>query len=337
MSLSEADTCRKHVVPRLQAAGWDNESHDINEQRTFTDGRIVAFGNRVFRQRQKRADFILRYTRDFAIAVVEAKADFKLPADGLQQAKEYAQMLGLKFAYSTNGPAIVEHDFLTGRETERGDFPTPAELWTRLHSKDRLSDEATQHLLTPSQLLSGKPPRYYQEIAINRALQAILTGQPRVLLTMATGTGKTFVAYQICWKLWNSGWSRSGNRPRPRILYLSDRNILVDQPKDGIFATFDKARHKIENGEAIKSREMYFATYQAIARDERRPGLYKQYAPDFFDLVIVDECHRGSARDESNWREIPLLRQPGLHLQSQAGHRGRLSRAVSRAPDSDYV
>jgi hypothetical protein len=158
-------------------------------------------------------------------------------------------------------------------------------------------------LLAPYYHLSGKPPRYYQEIAINRAVQAILQGKPRVLLTMATGTGKTIVAFQICWRLWNSRWNRTGDYGRPRILYLADRNVLVDDPKDKIFAPFGDARWKIE-GEANKYREMYFSTYQAIARDERRPGLYRDYSPDFFDLIIVDECHRGSARDESNWRDI---------------------------------
>jgi type I restriction enzyme R subunit len=162
-------------------------------------------------------------------------------------------------------------------------------------------------LLTPSYIQAGKTPRYYQEIAINRTIQAIFQGKRRVLLTMATGTGKTLVAFQICWKLWNARWNKSGEYKRPKILYLADRNILVDDPKDKDFAPFGDARWKIENGTANKGREIYFSTYQSIAKDERRPGLYKEYAPDFFDLIIVDECHRGSARDESNWREILTL------------------------------
>ena len=161
--------------------------------------------------------------------------------------------------------------------------------------------------------MPGKPLRYYQEIAINRVICAILSGQNRVLLNMATGTGKTDVAFHICWKLWSTRWNRAGEPRRPRILFLSDRSILVDDPKDKQFAPFGDARWKIQ-GEAIKSREMYFATYQAIARDERRPGLYRDYSPDFFDLVIVDECHRGSARDESNWREILEYFQPAYQL-----------------------
>src|SRR5207244_2208006 len=152
-----------------------------------------------------------------------------------------------------------------------------------------------------------------QEIAINRAIEAILKGDQRLLLTMATGTGKTVVAFQICWKLWSAGWNRTGEYRKPKILYLADRNILVDDPKDKIFTPFGDARWKIE-GEAVKSREMYFATYQAIARDEHRPGLYREYPRDFFDLVIVDECHRGSARDESNWREILEYFDPAFQL-----------------------
>jgi type I restriction enzyme R subunit len=313
--MNEADTCRKYVVPRLVAAGWDNDPHSINEQKTFTDGRIVVAGSKVRRRPQKRADYLLRYTRDFPIAVVEAKADYKLPGDGMQQAKDYAEILGLHFAYSTNGQGIVEFDYLTGQERLLDDFPTPDELWARLRSGLGLADDAAaRRLLTPSYHEGGKSPRYYQEIAINRALGAILGGRRRVLLTMATGTGKTQVAFQICWKLWNARWNRTGEHRRPKILYLADRNILIDDPKDKDFAPFREARWKIENGEAVKSREMYFAIYQAIARDERRPGLYREFAPDFFDLIFVDECHRGSARDESNWREILEYFEPAYQI-----------------------
>jgi type I restriction enzyme, R subunit len=301
MPLNEADTCRKYVLPKLYAASWTDEQ--INEQRTFTDGRIVIAGKRPIRRPQKRADYLLRYQRDFAIAIVEAKALYKKPGDGLQQAKEYAQILGLNFAYSTNGNGIVEHDFLTGKETDLSEFPTPDELWQRQQAAEGITPETAQRLFAPYNRVSGKPSRYYQEIAINRSVQAILQGKKRVLLTLATGTGKTEVAFQICWKLWSSNWNRRGGFQHPRILYLADRNILVDVPKDNEFAPFGDARWKIE-GEAVKSREMYFSIYQAIARDSNRPGLYREYPRDFFDLIIVDECHRGSARDESNWREI---------------------------------
>lgn len=311
MPLNEADTCRTYVLPKLYSADW--EDAQISEQKSFTDGRIVIAGSRPIRRPQKRADYILRYRRDFPIAVVEAKAVYRTSGDGLQQAKEYAQILGLKFAYATNGSSIIEHDFLTGLENELEDFPKPSELWARLRAAEGITEEVGERLLTPYYHLSGKSPRYYQEIAINVAVQAILQGKKRVLLTLATGTGKTVVAFQICWKLTNSLWNRTGEHRRPRILYLADRNVLIDEPKDKIFAPFGDARHKIE-GEAVKSREMYFAIYQAIAKDERRPGLYREYPRDFFDLVIVDECHRGSARDESNWREILEYFEPAFQL-----------------------
>lgn len=312
--MNEADTCRKFVVPKLQAAGWDTEPHRINEQVTFTDGRIIVTGRKARRRPGKRADYILRYRPDMPIAVVEAKPEYKTPGEGLQQAKDYAEILGLKFVFATNGLSIVEFDYTTGKERVISAFPTPEELWTRLRGKEKISHEQAHRLLTPIYNLSGKPPRYYQVIAINLAVQAILQGKRRILLTMATGSGKTLVAFQVCWKLWTSRWNREGTHRRPRILYLSDRNILIDDPKDKTFAPFGDARWKIEKGEAKKGREMYFAIYQAIARDERRPGLYRDYPPDFFDLIIVDECHRGSASDTSNWREILEYFEPAFQL-----------------------
>ena len=313
---TEADTCRKFVVPKLQAAGWDNDPHSIAEQRYFTAGRIVVRGSRAERRKGKRADYLLRYTRDMPIAVVEAKSEDEEAATGLQQSKDYAEILKLKFAYATNGREIIEHDYITGLERTIQNFPAPAELWSRLRAAEKLTDDsAAQRLLTPFNLTSGKIPHYYQEIAIHRAVQSILQGKRRVLLTMATGTGKTVVAFQICWKLWSSKWNAKGDPNRkPRILYLSDRNFLVDDPKDKTFAPFGDARHKIEGGLVVHSRELYFATYQSIAKDERRPGLYKEFAPDFFDLIIVDECHRGSAKEDSNWREILEYFAPAYQL-----------------------
>ena len=249
------------------------------------------------------------------LAVVEAKPSYKLAGDGLQQAKDYAAVLGIKFAYSTNGHGIVEFDYTTGKERELETFPSPKELWDRYRSAESLTDDQTaDKLLTPSNTVVGKGQRYYQEIAINRVLKALLQGKKRILLTMATGTGKTAVAFQICWNLWSTRWNRAGEHRRPKILYLADRNILIDDPKDKMFTTFGDARWKIENGEVNKGREMYFAIYQAIAEDENRPGLYKEYAKEFFDLIIVDECHRGSAKDQSNWREILSYFQPAFQL-----------------------
>jgi len=302
-------------VPKLQVAGWDSEPYSIAEQRTITDGRIVPVGKGFVRRLSKRVDYLLRYRRDFPLAVVEAKPEYKTAADGLQQAKQYAEMLGLSFAYASNGPDTIEFDYFTGLEKSITGYPSPEELWQRYRAgKSLTNDTEVQQLLTPINFALRQGERYYQEIAINRAVEAIVTGKPRILLTMATGTGKTPVAFQICWKLWNARWNRTGEHRRPKILYLSDRNILIDDPKDKIFAQFGDARAKIENGQAIKSREIYFSIYQALAKDERRPGLYKEYAPDFFDLIIIDECHRGSARDESNWREILEYFKPATQL-----------------------
>jgi len=314
MALNEADTCRRYIVPKLQAVGWDGEPHRINEQVTFTDGRIIVSGRQGRRRPGKRADYILRYRPDMPMAVVEAKPSYATPGQGLQQAKEYAEILGLKFAYATNGQGIVEFDYATGLEREIENFPTPEELWARLINSESLSPQLAERLLVPAYHLSGKSPRYYQEIAVNRTVQAVLQGRRRILLTMATGTGKTVVAFQICWKLWSSRWNRTGDYRRPRILYLADRNVLVDDPMAKIYAPFGDARWKIEGGVANKGREMYFAIYQAIARDERRPGLYREYSPDFFDLIIVDECHRGSAKDDSNWRAILEYFEPAFQV-----------------------
>lgn len=313
MPLNEADTCRVYVTPKIRESGWEQHPHSITEQKTFTDGRVEMRGSVIRRRDQKRADYLLRYTRDFPIAVVEAKPESDPAGKGMQQAKEYAEIMGLKFAYATNGRQIVEFDYLTGKESELAAYPSPAQLISRLKASQGLNEGITDKLLTPYHHLPDYTPRYYQEIAINRSVQAILQGKKRSLLTMATGTGKTIVAFQISWKLWNARWNRDGAHRKPRILFLADRNILIDDPKDKTFAPFGDARHKIE-GEAIKSREMYFAIYQAIAKDTRRPGLYREYSRDFFDLIIVDECHRGSARDDSNWREILEYFEPAFQL-----------------------
>ena len=312
---TEADICRKFVVPKLQAAGWDSDPHSIAEQRSFTDGRIIVRGSKAERRKPKRADYLLRYTRDFPIAVAEAKAEYKKASDGLQQVKEYGEILDVKFVYATNGREIIEFDFITGIERSVETFPTPAELWARLMAAQKLATDTVERLLAPFNLSNGKIPHYYQRIAIDRAVRAILKGKKRILLTMATGTGKTVVAFQICWKLWSSKWNSKGDPTRkPRILYLADRNFLVDDPKDKTFSAFGDARHKIEGGLVVHSRELYFATYQSIAKDERRPGLYKSFAPDFFDLIIVDECHRGSAKEDSNWRDILEYFSPAYQL-----------------------
>ena len=240
--MNEADTCRKFVVPKLQAAGWDERPHAINEQRTFTDGRVVFIGGKARRGKQKRADYLLRYSADFPIAVVEAKARYKQAAEGLQQAMDYAEILGLRFAYATNGDGIVEFDYTTGIERNVSGFPTPVSLWDRLRRADGPADDRTaERLLTPTFPDRSKPLRYYQEIAVNRSVQAVLEGRRRALLTLCTGSGKTLVAFQICWKLSQARWNTRGDSRRPKILFLADRNFLIEDPMAKDFLPFGEA------------------------------------------------------------------------------------------------
>jgi type I restriction enzyme R subunit len=310
--MTEADTCREFVTPRLIESGWSITPHAIGEQRTFANGRIIVAGGKVRRGKQKRADFLLYYRRDFPLAVVEAK-EIGLPAEtGVQQAREYAEILGLKFAYATNGHRIIEIDYTTGTEREVDRYATPDVLFSRLTAATQLSQDTAAHLLEPFNLVSGKVPRYYQQIAIHRVIEAILLGQKRILATLATGTGKTCVAFQICWKLWNSRWNRTGEYRRPKILFLADRNILVDDPMAKMFSPFGDARHKIAGGDVSQSRDMYFGIYQALSTASE--DVFRQYRPDFFDLIIIDECHRGSSRDESSWRAVLNYFEPAVQF-----------------------
>lgn len=299
---SEADTCRKEVLPKLYASDWTDEL--ILEQRTFTDGKIIVIGRKARRKKAKRFDYLLRYSQNFPIAIVEAKKKYKLAADGIQQAKDYAQILGLKFAYSTNGAEILEFDFITGRETKVSKYPTPTELWNRLNQAEPIKPEIQETFLKPFFAIAGKEIRYYQRIAINTAVKAILEGQKRALLTLATGTGKTTVAFQIIYKLWNNRWNNKGEYRRPKILFLADRSILVTDPHAKDFAVFGDARCLVPDEGLPSSREIYFSTYQSLAEDENRVGAFRKLPRDFFDLIVIDECHRGSSTDDSNWRLI---------------------------------
>ena len=309
---SEADTCRKEVTPKLYASEWTDDH--ILEQRTFTDGKIIVLGKVAKRQKPKKADYILRIGQNFPIAVIEAKKKYKTAAAGLQQAKDYAETLDCRFAYATNGAEIVEFDFITGLETIITQYPTPQELWNRLHTTDPITESIKEILLRPLFPNPGKPPRYYQEIAINRAVQAILEGKPRLLLTLATGTGKTSIAFQIIYKLWNNRWNTTGEHRRPKVLFLADRKVLVDDPYSKDFAVFGDARSSVFDDGATTSREIYFSTYQSLAESEAREGLFRQFPRNFFDLVVIDECHRGSATDDSNWRMILDYFAPAVKL-----------------------
>ena len=300
---TEADTCREYVTPAIKEAGWGAVPHAIGEQHAITAGRILVVGKKTHRAKLRRADYILYFKRDFPVAVIEAK-ELGMPAEnGVQQAREYAEMLGLRFAYATNGKRIIEIDYTTGREHEVTRYPTPDELWQRLQVEAGLTPEAAERWLEPYNLASGKEPRYYQDLAIRRVVGAILNGRKRILATLATGTGKTVVAFQICWKLWSSRWNLTGEYRRPKILFLADRNILVDDPKDKTFAPFGDARHKLTSRDPSLARDMYFGIYQSLTNGADE-DLFRQYRPNFFDLIIVDECHRGSSRDDSSWRRV---------------------------------
>ena len=306
----ESDTCRDYVLPRLKAAGWDIDNQ-VFEQYPITDGRIIPHGKKHRREKPLRADYVLEYRPGVPIGVVEAKREYSIPGKGLQQAKRYGDLLDIPLRYATNGKGIVEDDRDTG--VERDDltaFPSPDEMWRRYRAWKGIVDDAVaegivlpfnRQLRVPDGRV--KEPRYYQRVAINRAVEAVLRGDKRALLTMATGTGKTFVSLQIVWKLWTSGW-RSGRKPR--VLYLADRNILVDQPIEREYVpAFGEGPIWKLKGEAKAGREIYFGLYQSlIGATEDPDAMYRQFDRDFFDLIIVDECHRGSASSSSSWRAI---------------------------------
>lgn len=290
---TEADTCRKYIVPRLQKAGWDDAPCAIQEQRTFTDGRVHFVGGAPRRGTRKRADYILRYRPDYPIAVIEAKAGYRSANDGVQQAKDYAQVLGLRFAYASNGQDIIEIDLFLGTETQRSDFPTPSELWSRLESQLSIPSGEVTKLLQSGFPDPERPLRYYQEIAVNRTIEAILSGQRRALLNLCTGAGKTAVAFQLCWRLWSAGWNKRGDHRKPKVLFLADRNILVDDPKDKTFAPFGDARWKLGANAISHGRDIYFSTYQAI-------GLVTVLcrSPEHLELAI------GDRRDDQAFRRV---------------------------------
>ena len=299
--MSEEDIKLQYITPSILSK-WSREK--ITMETRITDGKINLKGNFVFREKPKRADYILYLNENNPIAVVEAKDNHHAVSHGLQQAMTYAQMLDVPFAYSSNGDCFVEHDFLTGQEREFGlhDFPTEQELIARYKRESSLTPSQEAMLEQPyyaSQ--STYPPRYYQRNAINRTVDAIVRGQQRILLVMATGTGKTYTAFQIVYRLLESGMKR-------KILYLADRNILVDQSIRQDFAPLEKVIHKInvakDNRNTITSHEVYFSLYQQLVGDDDREHFSELFLPDFFDLIIVDECHRGSAKEESRWRRI---------------------------------
>lgn len=303
--MTEEDIKLKFITPAI-VSKWN--INKISMEARITDGKMNLKGNFTFREKPKKADYLLYLEENYPIAVVEAKDNKHSVSFGLQQAMTYAQMLDVPFAYSSNGDGFVEHDFLTGieRELSLGEFPTEEELIARY--KAEMNDgkgltEVQDAILNQPFYSSQKsyPPRYYQRIAVNRTLDAIAKGQNRLLLVMATGTGKTYTAFQIVYRLLQSGMKR-------KILYLADRNILVDQSIQQDFAPLEKVIHKInvakENKKTVTSHQVYFSLYQQLVGDEGEEHFRELFNRDFFDLIIVDECHRGSAKEESRWRRI---------------------------------
>lgn len=299
--MSEEDIKLQYITPAITSK-WNREK--ITMETRITDGKINLKGNFVFREKPKRADYILYLSANNPIAIVEAKDNTHSISHGLQQAIAYARMLDLPFAYSSNGDGFAEHDFLTGQEREFGldEFPTEQELIERYKKESGVTPQ--QEVVIEQPYYSSQntyPPRYYQRIAINRTVDAIARGQQRLLLVMATGTGKTYTAFQIVYRMLQSGLKR-------KILYLADRNILVDQSIQQDFAPLEKVIHKInvakDDKSTITSHEVYFSLYQQLVGDDDKEHFSELFLPDFFDLIIVDECHRGSAKEESRWRRI---------------------------------
>jgi type I restriction enzyme R subunit len=303
--LTEADIRTKFITPALigpNSGKW-NVMTQLREEIYFTRGRVIVRGKTVRRGEAKKADYVLYYKPGIPIAVIEAKDNNHGVGAGMQQALEYASILDVPFAYSSNGDAFLEHDRTgTGAAVEReiplDQFPAPDALWARFKSAKGFSK--AQEAVTTQDYYddgSGKTPRYYQLVAVNRTIEAIARGENRILLVMATGTGKTYTAFQIIWRLWKSG-------AKKRILFLVDRNILADQTKTNDFKPFGQAMTKITNRSVDKAFEIYLSLYQAVTGSEEEQNIYKQFSPDFFDLVIVDECHRGSAAEDANWRKV---------------------------------
>lgn len=299
--MSEEDVKLQYITPAITSK-WDRSKITMETQ--VTDGKINLKGNFVFREKPKRADYILYLNANNPIAIIEAKDNKHSISHGLQQAMTYAKMLDLPFAYSSNGDGFAEHDFLTGKERQlkMDEFPTEVELVSRFKEESGMTP--TQEAVIEQPYYSSQntyPPRYYQRIAINRTVDAIARGQNRLLLVMATGTGKTYTAFQIVYRMLQSGLKR-------KILYLADRNILVDQSIQQDFAPLEKVIHKInvskDDKSTITSHEVYFSLYQQLVGDDDKEHFSELFTPDFFDLIIVDECHRGSAKEESRWRRI---------------------------------
>ncbi len=320
--LSEEDIKLRYITPAIQNAGWDNKQ--IRMEYAFTAGRIILRGNITARGKRKSADYLLSYKNNFPLAVVEAKDNTKPVGAGLQQAIDYAKVLDVPYVYASNGDGFVEQNLITGevKELKLEEFPSPEALYQR-YRMDKGVDEAEEKvMLEPYYYIPNyKTPRYYQRVAINRTVDAVAKGQNRVLVVSATGTGKTFMTFQIIYRLWKSGLKK-------KILFLADRNVLVDQTMTGDFKPFSGKMTKVQNRNLDSSYEIYMALYQQLAGDDGDED-FRQFQPNFFDLIVIDECHRGSAKEESAWRKI-------LDYFSEATHVGCTATPIETQEASSF-
>ena len=310
---SERDICTKFITPALVKSGWDIEKQ-VREEVTFTDGRIFVRGNKTVRGKRKRADYILYLKPNIPIAVIEAKDPTHTVMSGIQQSINYAKILDIPLAYSSNGTGFYEHNIINSKDNiERkisiDKFPSPDELWEYYKKYKQINNPEEEKLVKQDYFFDGSSysPRYYQQIAINRTIEAVAKKQKRILLTMATGTGKTYTAFQIIHRLWKAG-------NKKRILFLADRNALIDQTLRGDFRHFKDKMTVIKQKKIDKSYEIYLALYQGLTNYNDDKDAYKKFTQDFFDLVIIDECHRGSAAEDSSWREILSYFSNATHI-----------------------
>lgn len=312
-SLSERDICTKYITPAIKKAGWDTLTQ-LLEEVSFTNGKIYVRGRMTTRGARKRADYILYYKPNIPIAIVEAKDNNHSVRAGMQQALEYAQILDIPFVFSSNGDGFLFHDktqTTSNIETEldNDSFPSPEELWTKYKQYKGIITPTAEKVVEQDYYFDGseRTPRYYQQVAVNRTVEAIAKGQNRIILVMATGTGKTYTAFQIIHRLWKSG-------AKKRILFLADRNALIDQTRRGDFKHFKDVMTVVKHRMIDKSYEVYLALYQGLTGADEEANAYKQFSPEFFDLIVVDECHRGSAREDSAWREVLTYFKKATHI-----------------------
>ena len=309
-TLSERDICTKFITPAVEKAGWDKRNQ-LLEEVSFTDGKIYVRGKLTTRGVRKRADYILYYKPNIPIAIIEAKDNKHSVRAGIQQALDYAGILDIPCVFSSNGDGFLFHDRNTGTEIELDidNFPSPTELWEKYKQYKGITTPEAEKIVGQDYFFDGstRKPRYYQQIAVNRTVEAIANGQNRILLVMATGTGKTYTSFQIIHRLWKSG-------AKKRILFLADRTALIDQTKRGDFKHFKDKMTVVKHRQIDKSYEIYLALYQGLSGSDDDANVYKQFSPDFFDLIVIDECHRGSAKEDSSWREILTYFKNATHV-----------------------